>query len=122
MNLSQVQIADLARRSALNTVQSNIGNLGNCPSCVVPFLSGFGCDCEKTGVAKCDSCRSHMGEWMREFGDVSGSLWDMIKPAFPWILLTGVVAGLAGWKLGNVYCTAKNKVNSALGGKRRKRA
>jgi hypothetical protein len=121
MNLSQTQIADLARSSALRTVQSNIGNFGNCPSCVLPFLSGLGCDCEKTGVAKCDSCRSHMGEWTRGFGDVSGSLWDMIKPVFPWILLTGVVAGFAGWKLGNVYCTAKNKVSGAFSVKRKRK-
>jgi hypothetical protein len=140
--MDQSQIAALARSAALRTVQSNIGNLGNCPSCVVssfnglgscpscivPMLSGLGCDCEETGVAKCDACRKQMGDWKAEFGDwkaefgdVSGSLWDVIKPALPWILLTGVVAGFAGWKMGNIYCSAKNKVSSAFGAKKKRR-
>lgn len=123
--MNQAQIADLAKRSALRTVQTDIGN---CASCVATpsTLSGLGCPCESAGKKSGSKCgcsqmsawTKEFGAWTKEFGGVASSIWDAAKPALPWILLSIVISGFAGWKLGNIYCGTKNKINSVLGNKK----
>lgn len=95
--MDQALTADLAKRSAMRTVQSDIGNCSACSASPMPsFLNGlagsigFGCDCEKTGVAKCHSCKGKMGGLgqLTTGGYVVGLL-----------LIAAIGAGVA-WKMG----------------------
>lgn len=104
--MKQSEIANMAQKAALRTVQSNIGNLNgfsNCPACVATSMLGD-CDCHKKGVAKCASCKhkklgswtKEFGSWTKEFGDWTADVWTSL----PYILVTGALAGFVGWELG----------------------
>jgi len=111
--INQAQIANLAKRSALRTSQTAIGNCGACSATAMPqFLSGLntsaisdlaergarlkkpglytlGCDCDRTGVPHCDSCKNKMGL----------GAWSTTSYILGLLVLVAIAGGVA-WKMG----------------------
>lgn len=98
--MDQALAANMAKRAALRTKQSNIGSCSACASSTPSFLLSGLSGLATSNVAKLaqSAVKAQKG-----LGQVTSSIWDYIQPYLAWILLAGLIMGIVGFKFGKFF-------------------